>query len=104
VAALNVLAVMKAKGEKLSQLRDIIKEVPQILINARVKSRQELNDIEGYLELKNSIEKKLKGEGRLLVRFSGTENLVRVLVEGPDKKKITDYAQEMASFLEKKLN
>lgn len=104
VAALNVLAVMKATGKKLSVLNDVMKEVPQILINARVKNRTELNQIEGYAELKSSIEKKLKKEGRILVRFSGTENLVRVLVEGPDKKKITDYAQEMASFLEKQLN
>ncbi len=104
VAALNVLAVMKATGKKLSVLNDVMKEVPQILINARVKNRTELNKIEGYADLKSSIEKKLKKEGRILVRFSGTENLVRVLVEGPDKKKITDYAQEMASFLEKQLN
>jgi len=104
VAALNVLAVMKATGKKLSVLNDVMKEVPQILINARVKNRIDLNQIEGYVELKSSIEKKLKKEGRILVRYSGTENLVRVLVEGPDKKKITDYAQEMASFLEKQLN
>ena len=104
VAALNVIAVMKESGKLLSELNDIIKEVPQILINTRIKHKKDLNNIEGYSELKNKIEKKLKGEGRILVRFSGTENLARVLVEGPDKRMITDQAEEMASFLEKNLN
>jgi phosphoglucosamine mutase len=104
VAALNVLAVMKASGKKLSVLNDVMKEVPQILINARVQQRKELNEIPGYVELKAKIEKGLNGQGRIMVRFSGTENLVRVLVEGPDKRKITDFAQEMASLLEKNLN
>jgi phosphoglucosamine mutase len=104
VAALNVLAVMKASGKKLSVLNDVMKEVPQILINARVQQRKELNEIPGYVELKAKIEKGLSGQGRIMVRFSGTENLVRVLVEGPDKRKITDFAQEMASLLEKNLN
>ncbi len=104
VAALNVIAVMKESGKKLSELNDIMKEVPQILINTRVKSKTNLSELEGYSELKQSIENKLKGQGRILVRYSGTENLARVLVEGPDKRVITEHAQEMASFLEKNLN
>jgi phosphoglucosamine mutase len=104
VAALNVIAVMKATGKKLSELNDIMKEVPQILINTKIKKKKDLNEIKGYSDLKLEIEKRLKGEGRILVRYSGTENLARVLVEGPDKRKITDHAQEMASFLEKNLN
>ena len=104
VAALNVLAVMKDTGKKLSQLTDIFKEVPQILVNTKIKQKKDLGDIDGYSDLKSKIEKNLKGKGRILVRYSGTENLARVLVEGPDKRKISDYAQEMASFLEKNLN
>ena len=104
VAALNVLAVMKASKKKLSQLIDVVKEVPQILVNTKIKKKKELNKIEGYGEMKAKIEGQLKGKGRLLVRYSGTENVARVLVEGPDKNQITDYAQEMASFLEKRLN
>ena len=49
------------------------------------------------------IEKKLKGEGRLLVRFSGTENVLRILVEGPDRKMIAQYAETLAKFVEKSL-
>lgn len=104
VAALNVLAVMKASGKPLSVLNDVMKEVPQILINIKIKEKKELTEIAGYTELKTKVEAGLKGEGRILIRFSGTENLVRVLVEGPDKKKISEYAQELATFLEKNLN
>ena len=104
VAALNVLAVMKASGKKLSVLGHIMKEVPQILINKKIKNQFEFNKIKGFNDLKESIELNLKGEGRLLVRYSGTENLVRVLVEGPNKKEITDHAKKMASLLEKSLN
>ncbi len=104
VAALNVIAVMKATGKKLSKLNDIMKEMPQILINTKVKNKPNLSEIDGFTELKNSIEQKLKGQGRILVRYSGTEDLARVLVEGPDKRMITDHAQQMASFLEKNLN
>ncbi|MCB0378395.1 MAG: phosphoglucosamine mutase [Bdellovibrionales bacterium] len=104
VAALNTLGVMKAKGQKLSVLNDVMKDVPQILVNTKVKDKKELTSLEGYPELKQKIEKQLKGEGRILVRYSGTENLARVLVEGPDKRKIGQFAEEMANFLEKKLN
>ncbi|MEM7646321.1 MAG: phosphoglucosamine mutase [Pseudomonadota bacterium] len=104
VAALNILEVMKASGKKLSELASFMKEVPQILINTKIKSKKELNEIPGYSDLKSKIESDLKGEGRILVRYSGTENLARVLVEGPDKKHISNLAQEMASLLEKSLN
>ena len=104
VAALNVLAVMKSSGKKLSVLGNVMKEVPQVLINKKIKNQFEFNKIKGFDDLKESIESDLKGEGRLLVRYSGTENLVRVLVEGPNKKEITDHAKKMASLLEKNLN
>lgn len=104
VAALNVLATMKETGEKLSALNDKMKDFPQVLINTKVKRRVELSELDGYTELERTIESELQGEGRLFVRFSGTEDLIRVLVEGPDKNKISVLAEKMASFLESKLN
>lgn len=104
VGALNVLAVMKATGKKLSELADVMETVPQILINTKIKNKKDLLSIDGYSKLKSSIENKLKGKGRILVRYSGTEHLVRVLVEGPDKKEIGQFAEEMARFLEKNLS
>lgn len=104
VAALNVLSVVKETGLKMSELSAVFTEMPQVLINCRVRRRQALDEIKGYKELLAEKEKELKGEGRLFIRFSGTEPLIRILVEGPDKNKITAIAEEMASFLEKELS
>lgn len=104
VAALNVLAVMKQTGKRASELNRVIEDVPQVLINCRVKRRTELSEIKGYADLITGIEKQLNGEGRLFVRYSGTEPLLRILVEGPDKVKITEYAEKIAQFLEKELS
>jgi phosphoglucosamine mutase len=104
VAALNVLAVMKQTGVRMSELNRIIEEVPQVLINLRVKKRRDLDSLPGYKELCNEITEKLKGTGRIFVRFSGTEPVIRVLVEGPDKVEINSYAAHIAEFLEKHLS
>ena len=104
VAALSVLAVMKETKKPLSELNDMMTDVPQVLINAKVKQRKELKEIQGYPELIEKIKKNLNGEGRTFVRFSGTEDVIRVLVEGPDKLAIGKYAEEIASFLQKELS
>lgn len=104
IAALSVLAVMKQTGKKMSDLSNVFEDMPQVLINCRVKRRVPLHEIKGYDELVKDIERRLTGEGRLFVRFSGTEPVIRVLVEGPDKALISQYAEEVASFLEKELS
>lgn len=104
VAALNVLAVMKQTGVKMSELNKIIEDVPQVLVNLRVKNRKELDSLSGYTELISNFEKELQGQGRIFVRFSGTEPLVRILVEGREQKKISSIAEQIASFLESQLS
>lgn len=104
VAALNVLAVMRREEKKLSELKAIMEDIPQVLINTRVKHKRPLHEISGYDSLLENINQRLKGKGRTFVRFSGTEPLVRVLVEGPDKKEISEHAEEIASFLQKELS
>jgi phosphoglucosamine mutase len=104
VAALNVLAVMKQTGVKMSELNRIIDDVPQVLINCRVKKRKDLDSIPGYKELVQRITGELHGGGRVFVRFSGTEPVLRILVEGPDKVLINQYAAEIAEFLENHLS
>ncbi len=104
VAALNVLAVMTEEKTKLSDLKRTMVDVPQILINTRVSRRKELDQIPGYNSLVTRIQNELNGDGRIFVRFSGTEPVIRVLVEGPDKKKIGHYAEEMAGFLAQELS
>jgi phosphoglucosamine mutase len=101
VAALNVLAVMIQEGKKLSELNHLIEDVPQILINCRVKKRKELSAVAGYDDLIRKYTQELKSEGRIFVRYSGTEPLIRILVEGPDKNQIATYAKSIAELLEK---
>lgn len=103
VAALNVLAVMKSEGKALSELKNTMEDVPQVLINARVSKRKELSSIAGYQKLIEKSEKRLGGEGRLFVRFSGTEAVIRVLVEGRDRLEIGKVADEIAQFLQAEL-
>lgn len=104
IAALSVLAVMKQMKKKISELNDFIKDVPQVLINCRVKNRMSLGEIKGYAQKLKEAEAELDGEGRIFIRFSGTEPLIRILVEGSDKIKITEIAERMAHFLEKELS
>jgi phosphoglucosamine mutase len=100
IAALSVLAVLKETGTKLSELNKLIEDVPQVLINCRVKVRKDLESIAAYKALIKKFETELKGQGRIFVRFSGTEPVLRILVEGPDKKRINEMAEEIANCLE----
>jgi phosphoglucosamine mutase len=104
IAALSMLAVMRETGKSMSELNALIEDVPQVLVNLRVKNRKPLEEIKGYDAMIADVEKKLAGEGRVFVRFSGTEPVIRVLVEGFDKRAITSYAEEIAQFLEKELS
>lgn len=104
VAALNVLSVMKETGKPMSELNRIIQDVPQVLVNCKVKQRKDLDSIAGYANLLKKISDQLKNEGRVLVRFSGTEPVIRVMVEGPDHKQISAYADEIAGFLQQHLS
>lgn len=104
VAALNVLSVMKEQKKSLGQLRTFIKDVPQVLINVKVSKKKELESIKGYKELLKKINDDLGQQGRTLVRYSGTENVLRILVEGPDKKVIAQHAETLANFVEENLS
>ncbi len=104
VAALNVLAVMKGEGKRLSELKDTMEDVPQVLINTRVAKRKDLDTLPNYKKLIESAEAQLKGEGRIFVRFSGTEPLIRVLVEGRDKQQIARLAEEISKYLQSELS
>lgn len=104
VAALNVLSVVVQEGKKLSELNNVMQNVPQVLINTRVKYRKELDQIEGLDSIVKSFETELNGEGRIFIRYSGTEPVIRVLLEGPDKKRIAQMAEEIATYLQKELS
>ena len=104
IAALNVFAAMKQKNQKLSSLRELIKEKPQVSLKTTVKEKVELESVPGYKEMISNVKKELKDKGRVLVRYSGTEPLVRVFVEGDNPSFIRKQAQKINSFLEQNLS
>jgi phosphoglucosamine mutase len=99
LAALQVLAVMKKKGEPLSELSKIMKTLPQYLLNVPVKTRKDLNSIAEVKESIKAAERKLNGKGRILVRYSGTQPICRIMVEGPSKSAILRIANQLADVL-----
>ncbi|MDW5299273.1 MAG: phosphoglucosamine mutase [Sedimentibacter sp.] len=105
LTAIQILSVMKEKNTKLSKLANVMKVMPQVLVNARVSEDKK----KAYLEdemIKNKIEKIEKhfdGKGRVLIRPSGTEPLVRVMIEGEDLEELKLYANELAELIEERL-
>ena len=105
LSALKLLCVMKESGKKLSELADVMKVFPQTLINVRVSDFGKArfprdNEIKKAIE---AAEKELGENGRVLVRVSGTEPLVRVMLEGKDEEKINVLAQEIAQVIRERL-
>lgn len=108
VTGLQLLSVLKRSGQKLSELASVMKVYPQVLINARVKNeyKQEAQYL-AFPEIKQmiaDIEAEFASSGRVLIRPSGTEPLVRVMIEGEDEKRIRERAEELAALMEEKLN
>ena len=106
IAALQLLKAYKRYGKKLSELAEEMTVYPQVLINAHVKNENKHNymenaDVKAAIE---EVEKKMAGEGRVLIRPSGTEPLVRVMLEGSDTEKIRPLARDLADLIESKLS
>jgi phosphoglucosamine mutase len=102
-AALNVLAVMQREGRPLSALARCFEPVPQALVNVAVREKRPLAELPEVAKAIAAVERALGGDGRVLVRFSGTENKVRVLVEGPDARRIRAHAEQISDELRKAL-
>ena len=105
LTSLMLITSILEEGKRASELADMIKLYPQILVNAKVNSNKKY-DYEKDEEIKNAIDKlerEFAGNGRVLIRPSGTEPLVRVMIEGEDQEYITKKAEEIAKLIEKKL-
>jgi len=103
--ALHLLEVVKATGKTMAELNTLMENYPQVLINARVKNNMKYKYLENK-EIKSEIdriEKMFHGEGRVVIRPSGTEPLVRVMIEGKDQEEITKIAKELALFIEERI-
>jgi phosphoglucosamine mutase len=104
LAALQLLAVMCRQGKPLSELASIFEPVPQTLLNVVVKQRRELGELPEVMKCIRAVEQRLGSDGRVLVRFSGTEPKARVLIEGLDASRNEAYAKEIANALSNALS
>ena len=93
--ALSVLRVMAGSGRSLADLASEMTAYPQVLMNMRVKERVDLSTVPEVAAVLQSVESRLAGSGRLLVRYSGTEPLLRVMLEGQDQAQIRRWGQEI---------
>ncbi|MGH7935360.1 MAG: phosphoglucosamine mutase [Candidatus Binataceae bacterium] len=100
ITALLVLSQMAETGRPLSELR-MMRRVPQVLENVRVRERMPLTEMVEVQRLIASVERRLGGNGRLLVRYSGTEMLARVMIEGEDHGQIAAMAREIGDAIRK---
>jgi phosphoglucosamine mutase len=103
ISALQILAIMKQTDKPLSQLATCMKTYPQTLVNVKVRERRDLESIPEIAGRMAEISKKLEGTGRLLVRYSGTEPKVRVMIEGEDEQEIKQLAEDLAGLISEKL-
>jgi len=103
ITALQVMAAMKKEGKPLSELAKIMDVFPQALINVDVKSRQDISTIPEIVKVIKDVEDKLGTKGRVLVRYSGTQNMCRVMVEGPTLEETEKYCGQIAEVVKARL-
>lgn len=101
--ALNVLRTMAATGRSLASLASDLQTYPQILLNLRVRERVDLRTLPDVAAVIDRVEASLAGQGRVLVRYSGTEPLLRVMLEGQDQEQIRGWATEIIEAAKKSL-
>lgn len=106
LTGLQLTAIVKKSSQKLSELASMMKELPQVLVNAKVPNdKKDIHETE--VEIANEIKKieeRLHGVGRVLIRPSGTEPLVRVMLEGENQEEIDEMAHSLAKLIEEKAN
>jgi phosphoglucosamine mutase len=101
--ALNVLRIMADTGKELSELAGALVTYPQVLVNVRVKEKTDLGQVPAIADAMRRVEEGLSGHGRLLVRYSGTEPLLRIMLEGKDDRQIRGWADEIAGVVKEHL-
>lgn len=104
LTALQVIKIMVDTGKPLSELGTVMARLPQVLKNMLVTYKRPIEELDTALACIRSVEEKLGSRGRVLVRYSGTEQKVRVMVEGEDEKDIDRYVDDILSALDSELN
>lgn len=99
ISALQVLAILQQSGKPLSELASVMTALPQILVNIRVRERRNIEDLPEVGKLVADVERRLGDAGRVLIRYSGTEPLMRIMLEGRDQGEINAMANEIAGLV-----
>jgi phosphoglucosamine mutase len=97
VTALNVMRTMAATGREVGDLAGDLTTYPQVLLNVRVSDKPDLRGVPGVAAVIEEVEKRLAGQGRLLIRYSGTEPLLRVMLEGQNRGEIQTMAENVVT-------
>ena len=97
LTALMVLATLRQTGRSLSELASVCQPAPQILVNVTVREKLPLENLPRLSESIRRFEQELHGQGRVLIRYSGTENLLRIMVEGTAREAVETAAQVLAA-------
>lgn len=103
LAALQVLAIMRRESRKLSDIAQVMTPFPQVLLNAEVAAKPPLESLPDYQEAVREVEAELQGSGRVVVRYSGTESKVRVMVEGPSAGIVRSHAEKLLQTLQREI-
>ncbi|HAJ95438.1 MAG TPA: phosphoglucosamine mutase, partial [Actinobacteria bacterium] len=97
------LSIMKKKNKPLSELAEVMEVFPQVLVNIDVKSKPPIEDQQEIMDAISEVERSLANKGRVLVRYSGTQSMCRVMIEGPTQKETEKYAGLIADVVRDKL-
>ena len=103
ISALQILRIMKETGKKLSELTRSIKTYPQVLVNVEIREKKPLEQMPLVCRKIKEIEQKLGKDGRVFVRYSGTQNKLRLMLEGKIKEELGFYAQQIAEEVKKEI-
>ncbi len=103
LSALQVLAIIQRSGKRLSQLAKVMTSLPQVLVNIKVREKADLNKIPEVKKQIDDVEAELGDKGRVLIRYSGTEPLLRVMIEGEDQQRINFLAEQIGAAVKQQI-
>jgi phosphoglucosamine mutase len=103
LTALRLIEAMKEESKPLSELCKVMTVFPQVLLNVEVKNKPDIETIPDIKSAIDSVKKNLAGKGRVLVRYSGTQSMCRVMVEGPTIDETSQYCRKIADIIKEKL-
>jgi len=101
--ALLILRAMIETGRELADLAAQLTTFPQVLVNVKVRERKDVNDVPAVAAEIDRVTKAMNGDGRLLIRYSGTEPLLRIMIEGKDDATIKNWAEGIAAVVRAEL-